>query len=78
MIDDEVLLGGSSVVDAFAVSSARRKRVEVSDRKLTGSDRKLFRKAKELELQSWLVHECLIWSRRSLLIKRESCARGGS
>ena len=25
-----------------------------------------------------LITECLIWSRRSLLIKRESCARGGS
>ena len=40
----------------FAVNSARRKRVEVSERKLTEIDRKLFRKAKELELQSWLDH----------------------
>ena len=55
MTDVEVLLDGSSVIDVFAVSSARRKRVEVSERKLT-SDRKLFRKAKELELQSWLDH----------------------
>ena len=31
----EVLLDGSSVIDVFAVSSARRKRVEVSERKLT-------------------------------------------
>ena len=38
------------------MNSARRKRVEVSERKLTESDRKLFRKAKELELQSWLDH----------------------
>ena len=45
-----MLLDGSSVIDVFAVSSARRKRVEVSERKLTESDRKLFRKAKELEL----------------------------
>ena len=40
----------------FAVSSARRKRVEVNERKMTESGRKLFRKAKELELQSWLDH----------------------
>ena len=56
MTDVEVLLAGSSVIDVFAVNSARRKRVEVSERKLTESDRKLFRKAKELEFQSWLDH----------------------
>ena len=56
MTDVEVLLDGSSVIDACAVKFARRKRVEVSERKLTESDRKLFRKAKELELQSWLDH----------------------
>ena len=48
MTDVEVLLNGSSVIDVFAVNSARRNRVEVSERKLTESDRKLFRKAKEL------------------------------
>ena len=46
MSDVEVLLDGSSVIDVFAVSSARRKRVDVSERKLTDSDRKCFRKAK--------------------------------
>ena len=46
----EVLLDGSSVIDVFAVNYARGKRVEVSERKLTECDRKLFRKAKELEL----------------------------
>ena len=56
MTDVEVLLDGSSVIDVFAVNSARRKRVEVSERKLTAIDRKLFRKVKELELQSWLDH----------------------
>ena len=56
MTDVEVLLDGSSAIDVFVVNSARRKRVEVSERKLTESDRKLFRKAKELELQSWLDH----------------------
>ena len=56
MTDVEVLLDGSPVIDVFAVNSARRKRVEVSEIKLTESDRKLFRKAKELELQSWLDH----------------------
>ena len=59
MTDIELLLDGSSVVDVFAVSSARRKRVEVSERKMTESDRKLFRKAKELEVQSWLDHRVL-------------------
>ena len=52
MTDVEVLLE----IDVFAVSSARRKRVEVNERKLTESDRKLFRKAEELELQSWHDH----------------------
>ena len=33
MTDIEVLLDGSSVVDVFAVSCARQKRVEVSERK---------------------------------------------
>ena len=35
MTDVEVLLDGSSVIDVFALNSARRKRVEVSERKLT-------------------------------------------
>ena len=43
MTDVEVLLDGSSVIDVFAVNSARRKRVEISERKLTESDRQLFR-----------------------------------
>ena len=63
MTDVEVLLDGSSVIDVFAVNSARRKRVEVSERKLTESDRKLFRKAKELELQSWLDHRVCLQER---------------
>ena len=42
MTDIEVLLDGSSVVDVFAVNSARRKRVEVNERKMTDSDRGLF------------------------------------
>ena len=46
MTDVEVLLGGSSVIDVFAVNSGRRRCVEVSERKLRESDRKLFRKAK--------------------------------
>ena len=43
MTDVEVLLDGSSVIDVFAVSSKRRKRVEVSERKLT----ELFRKVEK-------------------------------
>ena len=53
----EVLLDGSSVVDVFAVNSARRKRVEVSERKMTEGDRSLFRKTKRLEFESWLDHQ---------------------
>ena len=34
MTDVEVLLDGSSVIDVFAVNSARRKRVEVNERKI--------------------------------------------
>ena len=69
MTDVEVLLDGSSVIDVFAVNSARRKRVEVSERTLTESDRKLCRKAEELELQFGLITECLIW------LKRVCCSR---
>ena len=65
MTDIEVLLDGSSVVDVFAVSSARRKRVEANEGKLTESDRKLFRKAKELELNHGLIIGCSIWSRNN-------------
>ena len=48
MTDIEVLLDGSSVIDVFAVNSARRKRVEVSERKMTESDRSLFKKGKRV------------------------------
>ena len=78
MTDVEVLLDGSSVVDVFAVSCARRKRVEVSERKMTESDRKLVRKAKELELQSWLDHRVFDLVKKKFVDQeRESCARGG-
>ena len=78
MTDIEVLLDGSSVVDVFAVGSARRKRVEVSERKMTESDRQLLRNAKELELQSWLDHRVFDLVKKKLLTKRESCEQGGS
>ena len=78
MTDVEVLLDGSSVIDVFAVNSARRKGVEVSERKLTESDLKLFRKAEEFELQSWLITECLNLAKKRVLTKRESCVRDGS
>ena len=71
MTDIEVLLDGSSVIDVFAVNSARRNRVEVSERKMTESDRSLFKKAKELELQSWLDHRVFDLVKKNLLIKRE-------
>ena len=79
MTDVEVLLDDSSVIDVFAVRSARRKRVEVSERKLTESTRKLFRKAKELELQSWLDHRVFDLVKKKFVDQeRESCVRDGS
>ena len=75
MTDIEMLLDGSSVIDVFAVNSARRKRVEVSERKMTESDRSLFKKA---ALQSWLDHRVFDLVKKNLLIKRELCVRGGS
>ena len=74
MTDVEVLLDGSSVIDVFDVSSARRKRVEVSERKLTESVRKLFRKAKELELHSWHDHRVLDLVKKKF-VDKESHAR---
>ena len=44
---------------------------------MTESDRKLFRKAKELELQSWLDHREFDLVKKKLLTKRESCEQGG-
>ena len=55
--DVEVLLDGQSVTDVFVASSARKKRVEVTERHMTDADRKLFQQAKELELESWLDHK---------------------
>ena len=48
MTDIEVLLDGSSVIDVFALNSARRKRVEVSERKMTESDRSFCKQFKEV------------------------------
>ena len=67
MTDVEVLLDGNPVADVFAVRTAQRKLVEVSERKMTESDRKLFRKAKELELQSWLAHRVFALVRKKFV-----------
>ena len=69
------------MIDVFVVNSARRKRVEVSERKLTESDRMLFRKVKELELQSWLDHRVFDLVKEKFVDRereRESCVRDGS
>ena len=42
------------------------------------NDRNLFRKARELELQSWLDHRVFDLVKQNLLTKRESCEQGGS
>ena len=44
--EDDDLNDGSSVIDVCAVNAARRKRVEVSQRKLSESDRNIFRKGR--------------------------------
>ena len=74
MTDVEVLLVGSSVIDVFAVNSARRKRVEVSERKLTESDRKLSERQRSWSFNPGLITECLIWSRKKFVDQRESHA----
>ena len=78
MTDVEVPLDGSSVIDIFAVNSARRKRVEVSERKLTESDRKLFRKGKELELQSWIDHRVFDLVKKKFADQERVMRRDGS
>ena len=45
---------------------------------MTESDRSFFKKAKELELQSWLDQRVFDLVKKKLLIKRELCVRGGS
>ena len=45
---------------------------------MTESDRNLFRKEKELELQSWLDHLVFDLVKKNLLTKRESCEQGWS
>ena len=44
----------TDVLVIFAMTGGDKKRVEVNERNMTDGDRKLFRRAKEAELQSWL------------------------
>ena len=76
MTDVELLLDGSSVIDVFTVNSSRRRRVEVSERKLTESDRKLFRNAKKLELQSWLDHRVFDLVKKVCSLESHACEMG--
>ena len=55
MIDFDV--SSTDVLEIFAVTGGDKKRVEVNERKMTDEDRRLFRRAKEAELQSWLDHK---------------------
>ena len=61
MTDVEVLHDGSSVIDVFAVSSARRKRVEVSERKYL-SDQKLFRVLTWKSIGKAKARLCVCWA----------------
>ena len=65
MTDVEVLLDGSSVIDVFAVNSARRKRVEVSERKLTEVIGSFSERQRSGSFNPGLITECLMWSRKS-------------
>ena len=59
ILTDQTIDFGESLTDVleiFAVTGEDKKRVEVDERKMTDEDRKLFRRAKEAELQSWLDH----------------------
>ena len=47
----------TDVLEIFAVTGADKRRVEVNEKKMTDEDKKLFRRAKEAELQSWLDHK---------------------
>ena len=47
----------TDVLQIFAVTGGEKKRVEVDVRKITDEDRKLFRRAKEADLQPWLDHK---------------------
>ena len=47
----------TDVLEIFAVKGGDKKRVEVNERTRMDEDRRLFRRAKEAELQSWLDHK---------------------
>ena len=47
----------TETLENFAVTGGKKKRVDVNERKMTDEDKKLFRRAKEAELQSWLDHQ---------------------
>ena len=47
----------TDVLEIGAVTGGDKKRVEVNEREMTDEDRKLFRRAKEAELQLWLDHK---------------------
>ena len=47
----------TDVLEIFAVTGADKRRVEVNEKKMTDEDKKLFRRAKEAELQSRLDHK---------------------
>ena len=55
--DIDVDESSTDVLEIFAVTGGDKKRVEVNERKMTDEDRKLFRRAKEAEFQSWLDHK---------------------
>ena len=47
----------TDVLGIFTVTGGDKKRVEVNERKMMDIGKKLFRRAKEAELQSWLDHK---------------------
>ena len=60
--DQMIDFDGSStdVLEIFAKTGGDKKRVEANNGKTTDEDRKLFRRAKEVALQSWLDHKVFV------------------
>ena len=47
----------TDLLEIFTVTGGDKKRDDVNEKKMTDEDRKLVRRAKEAELQSWLDHK---------------------
>ena len=60
------------MLETSAVTGGEKKLVEVNERKMTDEDKKLFRRPKEAELQSWLDHTVFDAVNKKVADKRSS------